>query len=214
MSAEIQPTQGMDVVQTDARYAGPVLGGRYQVLASAIGPTFYVYDLKVRDQVRTEHGDIRRFQTIFAAVEFLGFTDLEEETRKFSPAIIAGFKQEIDMAKAAKVSEAMAKAQASMTARIAKKNAAATEEGKDAKKAVAKKATAKAPALKVVPKAEPAPTAPRKGRSVTTTGTLSARARELVVAGKTNEDGMAALRKEFEKVPGNAMSYHRAKLGM
>lgn len=174
------------VFQTNDRYAGPVLGERWQVLASAVGPTYYVYDHKKEDILRNEHKDIRRFASVEMAAAFIGFTSMGEVISEEDLAILARQHQETIMAKAAvkKAAPAISKAAPKNVSRVVK---------------------AAAPAPKVTE-------APRKGRSISTSGTLSARTRELITAGKGNDEVMATLRKEFEKVPGNAASYHRAKM--
>jgi hypothetical protein len=201
----VQPTrQGAKVVvevfQTDDHYAGPILKDRYQVLASAIGPTFYVYDHQTRDAVRTENGDTRRFEKIFMALSFLGFTIGEMKAMSLvSTQDVENAEKEMKMTKAVKVSEAAAKAMASAQARREAK--AANEEQKDVKKAIKKVAH------KVESKTE-APAAKGRGQA--------AMFRELIAAGKLDDKAMLAeVRRAFpdRKVAESSVSFYRARMG-
>lgn len=215
-----------DVFQTDDRYAGPILKGQYQVLASAIGSTFYVYDHARGDAVRTEGKDTRRFMSIFDALSYLGFTVPEMLDMKLLPAQDVGNAKEFEMAKAVKVTEAMAKAQASMEKRIAAKKAAAP---KAARKVVAKKVVAtpadapeKVTALKAT-KVDKIPTkkiattseVTRRSRGKSNGKTVAARCRELINAGgRPDEEMLAIVRAEFadKKIATNAIKHYRAHM--
>ena len=192
----------VEVFQVDDRYAGPVLGDRWQVLASAIGPTFYVYDHERRDAVRAVSGDTLRFEKIIYALSHLGFTATEIEGMKEASVKIADeLKQEVDMAKAVTVSAAQAKAQASMEARAAMKAAAKMDAkiGPKGKLAVVKA---------VVPVKAAAPAKVVAGVKV------GAFTKELIMRGLDNAGVIAELGKAFPDKANSVsnVSFYRTQL--
>lgn len=67
-------------VQLNDRYAGRVIGGHYQVLASCVGESFYVVDLTKDDLLIREQGrgsDILRFASVHEAETFVYSTLVE-----------------------------------------------------------------------------------------------------------------------------------------
>jgi hypothetical protein len=197
----------VEVFQTDDRYASPVLRGRYQVLASAIGTSFYVYDLHRADQIRTEAKDIRRFEKKSDAFAYLGFTIDEMKTMSLiSAQDVEDTEKEIEMAKARVVTEAMAKAQASMEARIAAKRAKAAP-------VKAEKAEAPKVAKVAAPKAEKVKAAPTNG--VAKGRGQAAMFRELIAANKmTDKEMLAEVRAAFpdKKVVESSVTFYRARM--
>lgn len=195
--------------QESDRYASEPFGesGRYQVIASAIGPTFYVWDDERGDQVRDDAKNVRRFGNILEALTFLGFTMNEDgviEETPPSPESGEETSQESDMARPRKVTPAMAKAQASMEKRAAAKKQAASKEAKKAAPKAAPRAKAAA-----APMAEP-PQVVKKGRG------QAAMFREMISAGKLSDKEMLEeVRRAFPdaKVVSNSVSYYRARMG-
>lgn len=190
-----------EIFQTDDRYAGPILKERYQVLASAIGPTFYIYDHAKNDAVRSEGKDTKRFENIFEALSYLGFTLGEMESMSLLSTQDVENMKEIEMAKARVVTEAMAKAQASMEKRIAAKNA--VKAASEPKAAKAEKSTKVA-----APKAEkPATAVKSRGQA--------AMFREMIAANKmTDKEMLAAVRAAFpdKKVVESSVTFYRARM--
>lgn len=197
--------------QTDDRYASPVLKERYQVLASAIGSTFYVYDLARSDQVRTEAKDIRRFERKSDAFAFLGFTIDEMRSMSLISTQDVEDAKEIEMAKARVVTEAMAKAQKSMEDRIAAKKAKAAPSIADkapARIAAAQRKSAAAVERKV--EKVVAPKAEVKGRG------QAAMFRELIAQNRmTDKEMLAEVRAAFpdRKVVESSVTFYRARMG-
>lgn len=64
----------MYVVQVNERYASPVIAGRYQICASAVGTSYYIADLSAKDMTVNAGSEIRRFPTIREADEYIQFT--------------------------------------------------------------------------------------------------------------------------------------------
>lgn len=182
--------------QESDRYASAPFGdgGRYQVIASAIGPTFYVWDGERGDSLRTDAKDVRRFGNILEALTFLGFTMNEDGVIEEVPPSPEGGEeasQESDMARPRKVTPAMAKAQASMEKRAAAKKAAAPKEAKKAAPKAAPRAKAAA-----APMAEP-PQVVKKGARGVRKGTVGAMTRSLILEGLDNKTVVERLKIEF-----------------
>lgn len=220
------------VIQTADRYAGPLVAGRFQVLGSIIGGSFYVVDHKCGDllvRVAGPVSDIRRFISVEKAESWIN-----EFTNGAVPRIDQPPPQETEMAKAARVVTETIIPPKRGPGRPPKTEVApgwpveAKRGGPKAAappdnvtkipaaqlKAAKGAATMKAAATKVAATAKTTNGVPRGGRGLSQSNTLSAFVRGLILEGRLSDNEILQKTdaKFGKKTPRNAVKYYRGVL--
>lgn len=210
------------VIQTADRYAGPLVAGRFQVLGSVIGGSFYVVDHKRGDllvRVAGPVSDIRRFISVEEAESWIF-------TNSAVPRINQSQPQETEMAKAARVvTETIPPKRGPgrppktevapgwpVEAKRSGPKAAAPPDNVTKVSAAQLKAAKGAATVKAA--AANGTNGERRGRSVSKEGTIAATIRGLIRAGKLSDEKILAKAEEVhgKKIPKNAVSYYRQTL--
>jgi hypothetical protein len=177
------------VVQTNAdRYAGPLIEGRFQVMGSWIGGTYYVAD-HARDDLLTRvsgpASETRRFATVSDAEDFIKMFTTGAEASRLRKAGSSATEEYDDMGKPVVVKETSAKAPVKVPAKVAAALDSMRTKVNGAKAAA--------------PKKEAAPKAAKVKTAVEATGApkVGARTKELILAGLDNNAIVAKLQAEF-----------------
>lgn len=214
----------------EGRYASPLIAGRFQILASVIGGTFFIVDHQKSDLVIRVAGpisDIRRFTKKDAEDWIKEFTSGVVQ-RIDKPRSYRAYKQGVETmsvttepkvlqpimtaAKAA-ANKTNGKTKAPVPAKTKAPVIAKTKTPVVAKTKVPVAAKTKAPVTAKTKAPEKSGEA-RRGRGLSKEGTMSATIRSFILEGKHSDEEILKRSSQIhnKKLPSNAVAYYREKL--